>query len=272
MALAAWGIGTLLILTERYWRTAVGGVARLGELIGPERIYSTSLTTMIHYSMLARRLEVRDLRSRVASILAPAGVLVGLGIIASDPTSNILRVGGISGQDLLPLLMMGATALAAITATLARDHFALALVLSGVGFSLACVYAFSDATNVALVAVLIETVFTLLFVATLVLLPRWVLRDVNEEPEGHDHNGRDALLGGIAGLLALVVVWSTLSRPSARESVGQQFIELTPEAHGGNIVSVILADFRGLDTLGEITVIGIALLGVAGLLYRGRLR
>ena len=272
MAIAAWLIGTTLIAGERIWRPVLRGFARLGETIGPEAIYEFSLRQINHYSLLARQFEVRDLRSRVASILAPAGVLVFLGIIASDPTNNILRIGGFSDDDILPLLMMIATTVAAVTATLARDHFALALVLSGVGFSLACVYAFTDATNVALVAVLIETVFTLLFVATLVLLPRWVLRDVNQEPDDHNHNGRDAGLAVVAGLLTLVVVWSTLSRPAIGTSVGLDYIAQTPSAHGSNIISVILADFRGLDTLGEITVIAIALIGVASFLYRGRLR
>ena len=272
MAVAAWLIGIALVVSERLWQPAVRAVARLGALAGPEQAFDRTLGALVRWSSLLHHLEVRDLRSRVASILAPAGVLVGLGIVASDPTNNIFEVGSFGGSDLLPLLMMAATVLAALTATIARDHFALALVLSGVGFSLACVYAFTDAPNVALVAVLIETVFTLLFVGTLVLLPRWVLREASQEPEGHRHNGRDAAIGVIAGLLALVVVWSTLSQSSRSESVGADFIARTPDAHGGNVVSVILADFRGLDTLGEITVIGIALLGIATLLYRGRLR
>jgi multicomponent Na+:H+ antiporter subunit A len=39
-----------------------------------------------------------------------------------------------------------------------------------------------------------------------------------------------------------------------------------PEAHGRNIVNVILVDFRGLDTLGEITVLAVAAVGVYALL------
>ena len=46
---------------------------------------------------------------------------------------------------------------------------------------------------------------------------------------------------------------------------------LTPAAHGTDVVTVILADFRGLDTLVEITVVLVALLGVAALLRRGKL-
>lgn len=43
-----------------------------------------------------------------------------------------------------------------------------------------------------------------------------------------------------------------------------------PEGFGRNIVNVILVDFRGLDTFGEITVVGLAGLGVWALLKRRR--
>jgi multicomponent Na+:H+ antiporter subunit A len=39
-----------------------------------------------------------------------------------------------------------------------------------------------------------------------------------------------------------------------------------PDAHGRNIVNVILVDFRALDTLGEITVLALAALGIYALL------
>jgi len=48
--------------------------------------------------------------------------------------------------------------------------------------------------------------------------------------------------------------------------VSEVFIEnAVPEAAGSNVVNVILVDFRALDTLGEITVLAAATLGVAGL-------
>ncbi len=48
--------------------------------------------------------------------------------------------------------------------------------------------------------------------------------------------------------------------------------ELTPLAHGKAVVTVILADFRGFDTMGEITVISLVMLGVLSLIRKGRLR
>lgn len=47
---------------------------------------------------------------------------------------------------------------------------------------------------------------------------------------------------------------------------------LTPMAHGKAVVTVVLADFRGFDTMGEITVIAITLLGVVSLLRSGKRR
>ena len=58
-------------------------------------------------------------------------------------------------------------------------------------------------------------------------------------------------------------------RQDHAESVALDQIRLTPDAHAKDVVTAILADFRGLDTFGEITVLGIALLGIASLVQGG---
>jgi multicomponent Na+:H+ antiporter subunit A len=56
-------------------------------------------------------------------------------------------------------------------------------------------------------------------------------------------------------------------------SVGGDYLERSvPEGGGNNVVNVILVDFRGVDTLGEITVLMVAGLGIANLVRIGRLR
>jgi multicomponent Na+:H+ antiporter subunit A len=52
--------------------------------------------------------------------------------------------------------------------------------------------------------------------------------------------------------------------------MAQRHLELADEAHGKDVVTVILADFRGLDTLVEVSVVAVAMLGVLMLLRRGR--
>jgi multicomponent Na+:H+ antiporter subunit A len=65
-------------------------------------------------------------------------------------------------------------------------------------------------------------------------------------------------------------VWGALSRPTASGGVADEHVDRAPEAHGGDVVTVILADFRGLDTMVEVTVLAVAVVGVASLLRRGR--
>ncbi len=143
-------------------------------------------------------------------------------------------------------------------------------MLSGVGYSLAVVYAFLGGPNVALVAVLIETVLALVFLGVLSLLPREVLEHPELEPERGSRGWRDPLVGIVAGVFAFAVVWGVLSRPAPVESIALVQTRLTPDAHAKDVVTAILADFRGLDTFGEITVLGIALLGIATLIQGGR--
>jgi multicomponent Na+:H+ antiporter subunit A len=66
------------------------------------------------------------------------------------------------------------------------------------------------------------------------------------------------------------VIWATLSRTSPIRGDAAEQAARTPDAHGGDIVTVILADFRGLDTMVEISVLAVAVIGVASLLRRGR--
>jgi multicomponent Na+:H+ antiporter subunit A len=77
---------------------------------------------------------------------------------------------------------------------------------------------------------------------------------------------RDALIALLAGGLMTVLVLTALATP--RESqLAAYFMENSwTQAHGRNVVNVILVDFRGLDTLGEITVLAVAAIGIYALL------
>jgi multisubunit Na+/H+ antiporter MnhB subunit len=155
-------------------------------------------------------------------------------------------------------------AVASITTTFVRRHVTLALVLSGAGFVLAVVYAFHAAPNVVLVAVLIETMLTLLLVATLRLIPYGVLHHQATLPPVK--LARKVFVTVAAGAFAFVVAWGALSQPPAGQTVAEEHVRLAPEAHAANVVTAILVDFRGLDTMGEITVVALVLLGVATVL------
>jgi multicomponent Na+:H+ antiporter subunit A len=277
MALLAIGAGALLLITRRFWLPAARGFSRLGERVGPEHVYYRTLVDLNRLSDATHSIEVRDLRSRVSSVLPPAAFLVTLGLIFSRSTLTF-EVGSMDRDQLFIALMIGIAALSALSATWRENHLTLALMLSGVGFSLSVVYALLGAPDVALVAVLVETIFTLLFLGMLAMMPSdidpaTVQSAVEDgEPASEPGRGRSIIIALIGGLFAFVVAWTILSQPAPLEGIGQKYVDLTPIAHGKDIVTVILADFRGFDTMGEITVIGIAFLGIATLLRRFRIK
>ncbi|MDQ3539246.1 MAG: DUF4040 domain-containing protein, partial [Chloroflexota bacterium] len=271
MALATWGLGILVLGSQSLWRPAAMAFARAGARFGPQRIYEHSLAGLENVSDAIHRYEVRDLRSRIATILAPAGALVGLAVIVT-PNSNAFTIGAIGREDLPVITMLVAAAFAAVAVAIPRDHLQIVITMSCVGFSLAVIYALLGAPDVALVAVLVETILGVFFIGMLLLMPRSILHyETRLRAEGRNVR-RDGFLAIVASIMAFFVVWGTLSRPSPSTTVIDRQTELTPLAHGKDVVTVILADFRGFDTFGEICVITLVLLGVMSLIRRGRLR
>jgi multicomponent Na+:H+ antiporter subunit A len=269
MAVAAWAFGALILVAVRRAPRALPVLAeRLGRF-GPEWFYDGGLRAVNALSDNLYRIEVHDLRSRVVTLLAPSGVLV-LAAVLTTPFDNAFVVGTVGGDDVPLLLMLLVLAQAAIAAAVPRDHLAVALMLAGVGYSLTVVYALLGAPDVALVAVLVETLFALFMIGMLAALPRSLLTRAARYVSDRRRKRRDILLAGAIGCAAFAASWGVLSQPAALESVAQRQIELAPDAHARDVVTAILADFRGLDTMGEISVVGVALLGLTALLARER--
>jgi multicomponent Na+:H+ antiporter subunit A len=269
MALATFALGAVIVVSRPVWSGAALAVSRLGERAGPERAYDLTVHGLNRLSDFVHRAEVRDLRSRVAAILLPAGILVGAGILIT-PTEEAYRVGEVRPRDVPLVLALVSVAVASLTTAITRRHVTLALVLSSAGFVLALVYAFFGAPDVALVAVLVETILTLVFIATLKLVPHKVLRRQASLPI--ERPRRKVFFSVVAAAFTFAVVWATLSQPAAEQSVAEEHLRLAPEAHAKDVVTAILADFRGLDTMGEISVVALVVLAVATLINRGRLR
>jgi multicomponent Na+:H+ antiporter subunit A len=272
MALAAWGLGGLALAAPRLWAPATRLLAGAGDRVGPRRAYAATLTGLHRVSDLVHGMEVRDLRNSVAAVLVPGGLLAGLGF-AVTPTEGAYDVGRVSmGEDLLIAAVLALVVIAALSLASARAHLHLVLALSVVSFGLAAVYAFVGAPDVALVAVVVDTVTSFVFLAALARLPSDVTRHSRAPASAtSSRRWRDPLVGVVAGLAVFAAIWGFLSPPTTHPGVAAEHIRLAPAAHGRAVVTVILADFRGLDTLGEITVLAVAVVGVATLLRAGKL-
>jgi multicomponent Na+:H+ antiporter subunit A len=269
MALGAWTLGMVALALPGVRDAVAGWLARAGDRYGPRHLYGLTLDAVDRISQGVHRAEVRDLRTSLEAILVPTAVLAALGF-AATPTDGSYRVGPIAVGD-LPVVVLLVLAVAA-GVTVARDTGRLrpVLALSVLGFALATVYAIVGAPEVALVAVVIETVLSIVFVAVFARLPAAAITErlnTRQHPRGRY---RAVAAGVIAGVTAFGVIWAALSRPPLGVPDSAAQIRLTPAAHGGDVVTVILADFRGLDTMVEITVLTVAVVGVTSLLRRER--
>jgi multicomponent Na+:H+ antiporter subunit A len=267
MALAAWVLGALALVAGHARDRAVGVVARAGEVAGPRRVYGLVLRGLNGLSDRIHDAEVRDLRTSLAAVMVPGALFAALGLIAT-PMEGAYTLGTLTGRDLPIVALLALTTAAAVRLTRTRGRLAGVLALSVVGFALAAVYAIAGAPDVALVAVLVETILTLVFVGVFARLPP--VRTDAPTARTRRRRRRNAAAAVVAGAAAFATVWATLSRPAAVESDAIEHIRRTPEAHGGDVVTVILADFRGFDTMVEITVLAAAIVGVASLLRHGR--
>ena len=147
------------------------------------------------------------------------------------------------------LLASGAT----VAAAFVHHKRLLALVVIGaLGLAVSLLFVFLSAPDLALTQLLVEFVTIILMMLALNWLPR----------EGAPEHApvrklADALLAGVAGLGVAIVTLVLLARPS--NTIAPYFLDNAVGPGGGaNIVNVILVDFRGYDTLGEISVLGIA--------------
>ena len=148
----------------------------------------------------------------------------------------------------------------AFAVVLARDRFVSALLIGGVGFGCAVIFTTFGAPDLALTQVLVETLSIVVFLLVLRQMPRRFAADPTWAPQAIRIAISTAV--GVSVAMFAVMVSGARSAPSVGEVYGELSL---PEAGGNNIVNVILVDFRGVDTLGEITVLAVAALGVTNL-------
>jgi multicomponent Na+:H+ antiporter subunit A len=160
-------------------------------------------------------------------------------------------------------LVLGAFVVAASLAVLrAVRRLAAVILLGAVGYSLAGLFILFGAPDVALTLILVETVIVAVFAFVLNRLPRR-FEQRRWGVAGALRIGVSLAVGGFVAAAALVTTGIRSSSP-----VSGEYTELAPAAGGRNVVNVILTDFRALDTLGEIAVIGVAAVGVGALVVR----
>ncbi len=141
-----------------------------------------------------------------------------------------------------------------------RDRFLSVVLVGVVGLVTALTFLGLSAPDLALTQLSVEVVSTVLLLMGLALLPRFSPVESSLARRWRD--------GGLALAAGAGMAWfSWVVMTSDHSSIAWYFLATSiPQGGGANSVNVILVDFRGYDTFGEITVLGIAGVGVMALL------
>ncbi|MDN3559330.1 monovalent cation/H+ antiporter subunit A [Vreelandella neptunia] len=260
MSLLAFVVGIAL-----YWRH--GEVRRFTQQfagVDARRVFERMLVSMGYRAeQFIAALEGNSLQRYVGWLWLGALVMGGIGLVqVTDLT------GAAGNQELDGILILGAGMLmfgGVATAATHRYRLISLLMLSVVGLFVALTFARFSAPDLALTQLSVEVVTMILLMLALFFLPQKTPRESSPL-----RNVRDMLLAGTLGLVIASLNYAVMTRETL--SISSFFVENSKPGGGGyNVVNVILVDFRGFDTLGEITVLAIAGLAIFKLLNRLRL-
>ena len=199
----------------------------------------------------------------VLVVLAVALLWVGRALLA-EPASGWLPPapeGDLLLTSLAALLLLSA----GVALLLVRAWKTQVVLVGAIGFLVTFYFVLYRAPDLALTQILVEAASLLLMLILVLRFPQLRCRPPRLP---RLRRGLSALIAIGVGLLmgGLTLLFAT-GGPTQR--LGQAYLEASlPRAKGTNAVNTILVDFRGFDTMLEIGVLVIALLGVAGLLAR----
>jgi multicomponent Na+:H+ antiporter subunit A len=252
--------GSLILFAyrDRFWRLTWPQALRT------EHVYTQTIAGL---DALSRRagplLQSGSLRTYVLVVAATAVGLVTTALALDRALPTPRRSTPIEFHEgvLAALIVAGA-----LSAARARSNMTAVLSLGVVGYGVAVMYALLGAPDLAMTQFAVETLTVVIFVLVFARLRGF--GDLSSAAV----RARDAVVAiAVGALVTTLVLFVGASGTSSRLSA--YFADAAPRlAHGANVVNVILVDFRGFDTMGEITVLVTVAIGVRALLLIGRER
>ncbi|MEO0796792.1 MAG: hydrogen gas-evolving membrane-bound hydrogenase subunit E [Verrucomicrobiota bacterium] len=219
-----------------------------------DQVYQMLLDNVLRFARWQTRLlQSGYLRNYLLIIIITAAVLITFKLWRYPSFELGDNVESFSWPVLLTsIAMFVGIALAAVS----KNRLTALLSLSVVGFGVAFIFAAYSAPDLAITQVLVETLTMTLFAWVIYKLPQF------RQFSSNRIIAFDAVLSALVGVLVTLLILKSKAlqfAPSISETIAAWSY---PEAHGSNVVNVILVDFRALDTLGEIIVLTIAAVGV----------
>ena len=195
--------------------------------------------------------------------------ILSVALFTTVPMINLINYEG--EQPLIPVdgISIVATIILVISALVTliwhRKRMIALIAVSVVGLIVSLIFARFSAPDLALTQLSVEVVTVILLMLALFFLPQVTGKAANPSAVVRDL-GLATLIGGVMATISYAMMTHT------HTSIADFFIANSKTGGGGtNVVNVILVDFRGFDTFGEITVLGIAGLGIYKLIARMKL-
>lgn len=197
------------------------------------------------------------LRYYVLTIVVTTITLAGYTLFSVGSISDVeLSFTPTFSEIVIGLLIISSSVFAVHT----KSRLTAIVAVGVVGYSVALIFIMYSAPDLAMTQFAIETLTVILFVLIIYKLPKYV------KFTSLSGRIRDFIFASLSGLMISLLTLFVISDPMTSELKSYFAQNSLTIAKGRNIVNVILVDFRALDTLGEITVLAIAAIGVFALL------
>jgi multicomponent Na+:H+ antiporter subunit A len=258
LSMATIGTGALLYLILRP-RYSFKHFSEKLEFLSPESIifYIVTLFKIIskYWTLLFQN---GYLRHYVATYVTFVIILVGY-LLLSDP---ILRIdhNSLSELTVYEIVIIFIMFISTLFTVFTSSRLAAVAAMGIIGFAFCLLYLFYSAPDLAMTQFSVDTLTVILFVLVLYRLPKYLKFSKNYLKVEH------GVLSIIFGTIITFLILKVLSEPKNSEISDFYAENSYLLAKGKNVVNVILVDFRGVDTLIEISVLIVASLGVFGLL------
>ena len=229
-----------------------------------KRIFEAVIQRIVGYATsLHENLSNGSLQRYIAALLLFAIVITTIPLINLDTAATHFPDQAISGVEITAAFILCLSAVA--TVIYHRKRMIALITLSVVGLIVSIAFARFSAPDLALTQLSVEVVTVILLMLALYFLPQKTIAESSPSRVVRDV----AIAAAIGGLVA-TINYAFITQPI--DTISEFFLANSKTGGGGtNAVNVILVDFRGIDTLGEILVLGIAALGIFNLLAGVRL-
>ncbi|MBL8046641.1 MAG: DUF4040 domain-containing protein [Anaerolineales bacterium] len=243
-------------------------MVRVSEAITFNQLHRAALWLIDKAAWLVTRTQTGSLRTYLNVMLVTLGLLIVLFARLPLPSPAAFTFQLEEYAILRAFTLLLSVAAAFVSVIIRRDLYAI-IALGASGLGIATLMALEPTPDVALVQVVVDILTTVILVLALTRIPRAQRARATESRLKQSGVGvaRDALISvGAAGVMMLIVFSALTTRPRASIVTPYYEANAKPLTSANDIVGAIVVDFRGFDTMIEISVFGMAGLAIYTLL------